>query len=103
MTPEELAKAPDPDAELATVDEVAAWLRVSRSWLYARVAEDAIPAPGHPRPPPVPHADAPRLDTQRAAVHRHRRPVQAERHVSAATRYICARKGGRPWPTSVRT
>jgi excisionase family DNA binding protein len=43
VTPDELATAPDPDAELATVEEVAAWLRVSRSWLYERVKRNEVP------------------------------------------------------------
>jgi excisionase family DNA binding protein len=43
VTPEELATAADPDVELATVEEVANWLRVSRSWLYERVKRNQVP------------------------------------------------------------
>ena len=42
-TPEELATAPDPDTELATVEEAARYLRVSKSWLYAKVAVGEVP------------------------------------------------------------
>lgn len=42
-TAEDLAAAPDPDVELATVEEVAVWMRVSTSWLYARVAANEVP------------------------------------------------------------
>jgi excisionase family DNA binding protein len=42
-TPEELVDAPEPEAELATVEEAARFLRVSKSWLYAKAAENAVP------------------------------------------------------------
>jgi len=43
MTPEELAVTPGPDEELGTIHDVARYLRVSRSWLYAKVAAEEIP------------------------------------------------------------
>jgi excisionase family DNA binding protein len=42
-TPDELVDAPEPEAELATVEEAARFLRVSKSWLYAKAAENAVP------------------------------------------------------------
>lgn len=42
-TPTELVDAPEPEAELATVGEAARFLRVSKSWLYAKAAENAVP------------------------------------------------------------
>jgi excisionase family DNA binding protein len=44
MTPEELANAPAMDEALWTVEEVRAYLRVSRSWVYGAAARGELPS-----------------------------------------------------------
>lgn len=43
MTPDQASLKPEPLQELLTLDEVVAWLRVPRSWVYERTRKGQVP------------------------------------------------------------